>query len=88
MSTLLTNLAIINLMGRLAFCSYAPIVFFTTVCCISSGSFPDIWKYADVHPVLRKDNYQLKNNSLLRLPICGNILGKIIFDKVLLFKYQ
>ena len=55
--------------------------------CISSGSFPDIWKYANVQPVHKKGNRQLKNNyrPISLLPICGKILEKIIFDKVYIF---
>ena len=55
--------------------------------CISSGSFPDIWKYANVQPVHKKGHRQLKNNyrPISLLPICGKILEKIIFDKVYSF---
>ena len=55
--------------------------------CISSGSFPDIWKYANVQPVHKKGNRQLKNNyrPISLLPICGKILEKIIFDKLYSF---
>ena len=55
--------------------------------CISSGSFPDIWKYANVQPVHNKGNRQLKNNyrPISILPICGKILEKIIFVKVYSF---
>ena len=38
--------------------------------CISSGTFPNFWKYANIQHI-----------SLL--PICGKILEKIIFDKQL-----
>ena len=55
--------------------------------CISSGSFPDIWKYANVQPVHKSCNRQLKNTyrPISLLPICGKILEKIIFDKVYSF---
>ena len=55
--------------------------------CISSGSFPDIWKYANAQPVHKKGNRQLKNNyrPTSLLPICGKMLEKIIFDKVYSF---
>ena len=55
--------------------------------CISSWSFPDIWKYANFQPVYKKGNRQMKNNyrPISLLPICGKILEKIIFDKVYSF---
>ena len=40
--------------------------------CISSGTFPNFWKYANIQHI-----------SLL--PICGKILEKIIFDHVYVF---
>ena len=40
--------------------------------CISSGTFPNFWKYANIQHI-----------SLL--PICGKILEKIIFDNVYVF---
>ena len=30
--------------------------------CINSGTFPDCWKYANVQPIHKKDNRQLKIN--------------------------
>ena len=43
--------------------------------CISSGTFPNFWKYANIQHI-----------SLL--PICGKILEKIIFDNVYVFFKQ
>ena len=28
--------------------------------CINSGAFPDSWKYANVSPINKKDNWQVK----------------------------
>ena len=55
--------------------------------CINTGMFPDSWKYANVQPIHRKGNRQLKSNyrSISLLPICGKILEKIIFDQVYYF---
>ena len=52
--------------------------------CISSGTFPDTWKQANVQPVHKKGNRQIKSNyrPISLLPICGKILEKIVFDKV------
>ena len=62
--------------------------------CISSGLFPDSWKYANVQPVHKRQISNYRPISLL--PICGKILEKIVFDQVyaflnvnnLLSKYQ
>ena len=55
--------------------------------CISSGEFPDSWKYANVQPVHKKDDRQKVNNyrPISLLPICGKILEKIVFDQVYSF---
>ena len=52
--------------------------------CISTGMFPDSWKLANVQPVHKKRNRQLKTNyrPISLLPVCGKILEKIIFDQV------
>ena len=52
--------------------------------CITSGMFPDFWKYAKVQPIHKKGNCQLKTNyrPISLLPICGKTLEKIIFDQV------
>ena len=55
--------------------------------CITSGEFPDSWKYANVQPVHKKDDRQEVNNyrPISLLPICGKILEKIVFDQVYYF---
>ena len=52
--------------------------------CVDSGIFPDSWKKADVQPVYKKHNRQIKSNyrPISLLPICGKILEKIVFDQV------
>ena len=55
--------------------------------CISSGSFPDIWRYANVQPVLEKGNRQLKNNYR-PISLClfvGRFLRKSFLIKYILF---
>ena len=53
--------------------------------CIESGKFPIEWKKANVVPVHKKNNKQLKENyrSILLLPICGKILERPIYNKML-----
>ena len=52
--------------------------------CLDTGKFPDSWKYANVQPIHKKGNRQLKSNyrPISLLPICGKILEKIIFDNL------
>ena len=52
--------------------------------CMTSGKFPDSWKYANVVPTHKNGNRQLKMNyrPISLLPICGKILEKIVFDQV------
>ncbi len=51
---------------------------------INTGSFPDSWKLANVQPIYKKNNRQIKSNyrPISLLPLCGKILEKIIFDQV------
>ena len=46
--------------------------------------FPDSWKYANVQPIHKKGNRQIKSNyrPISLLPICGKILEKIVFDQL------
>ena len=46
--------------------------------CVNSGMFPDNWKYANVQPINKKDNRQIKGNNrpISLLPICRKILEK------------
>ena len=52
--------------------------------CVETGKFPDYWKYANVQPIHKKGNRQLKTNyrPISLLPVCGKILEKIIFDQL------
>ena len=52
--------------------------------CVNTGMFPESWKYANVQPVHKKQNRQIKTNyrPISLLPICGKILEKIIFDQL------
>ena len=52
--------------------------------CINTGMFPDSWKYANIQPIHKKSNRQIKSNSrpISLLPICGKLLEKIVFDHV------
>ena len=46
--------------------------------CLSTGTFPDLWKRANVQPILKKNNRQIKSNyrPISPVPICGKILKK------------
>ena len=46
--------------------------------CITSGTFPNSWKSANVQPIHKKNDRQLKSNyrPISLLPICGKILEK------------
>ena len=57
--------------------------------CINTGLFPNCWKYANVQPVHKKNNRQIKNNyrPISLLPICSKILEKIVFDQLYAFLY-
>ena len=46
--------------------------------------FPYSWKYANVQPIHKKDNRQIKSNysPISLLPICGKIFEEIVFDQV------
>ena len=52
--------------------------------CIDTGIFPDSWKYANVQPVHKKNNRQIKSNyrPISLLPTCGKLLEKIVFEHV------
>ena len=55
--------------------------------CMTSDKFPDSWKDANVVPIHKKGNRQLKMNyrPISLLPICDKILEKIVFDQVYSF---
>lgn len=51
---------------------------------LSSGKFPCSWKYANVQPVHKKGDRQLKSNyrPISLLPVCGKIFEKLIFNSL------
>ena len=52
--------------------------------CLRSGIFPQIWKHANVVPVQKKNEKNLKGNyrPISLLPIFGKILEKFIYDSL------
>ena len=52
--------------------------------CLRDGTFPDIWKHANVVPVHKKNEKNVKTNyrPISLLPIFGKILEKLIFDSL------
>ena len=52
--------------------------------CLETGHYPALWKMANVVPVHKKGDRQVKTNyrPISLLPICGKIFEKIIFDEV------
>ena len=55
--------------------------------CLENGRFPSSWKKANVLPIHKKENRQLKKNyrPISLLPICGKIFEKLIFDAIYKF---
>ena len=54
--------------------------------CLRCGLFPEIWKYANVVPVHKKNEKNVKGNyrPISLLPIFGKILEKLIYDSLYL----
>ena len=54
--------------------------------CLDTGRFPSSWKKANVLPIHKKENRQLKKNyrpiSLLPICNCGKIFEKLMFDAI------
>ena len=52
--------------------------------CLRRSIFPEIWKYANVVPVHKKNEENVKGNyhPISLLPIFGKILEKLIFDSL------
>ncbi len=52
--------------------------------CLECGIFPEIWKHANVVPIHKKNEKNLKKNyrPISLLPIFGKILEKLIFDSL------
>ena len=55
--------------------------------CLSSNTFPDVWKKANVIPVHKKGDKQVLKNyrPVSLLPICGKIFEKLIFNALYSF---
>ena len=55
--------------------------------CLSSNTFPDVWKKANVIPVYKKGDKQLLKNyhPVSMLPICRKIFEKLIFKALYSF---
>ena len=55
--------------------------------CLENGKFPIEWKKANVVPVHKKNNKQLKGNyrPISLLPVCGKILERLIYNKMFEF---
>ena len=52
--------------------------------CLQRGLFPEIWKHANVVPVHKKNEKNLKGNyrPISLLPIFGKILEKLVYDSL------
>ena len=52
--------------------------------CLRNGLFPQVWKYANVVPVHKKNEKNLKGNyrPISLLPVFGKIFEKIIYDSL------
>ena len=52
--------------------------------CLETGRFPSSWKKANVLPIHKKENSQLKKNyrPISLVPICGKIFEKLICDTI------
>ena len=52
--------------------------------CLSQGIFPEVWKWANIVPVHKKKEGNLKTNyrPISLLPIFGKVLEKLIFDSL------
>ena len=57
-------------------------LYLTYMKCLETGRFPSSWKKANVLPIHKKENRQLKKNyrPISLLPVCGKIFEKLIFD--------
>ena len=55
--------------------------------CLSEGTFPNFWKFANVQPIHKKDSRQIKSNyrPISLLPVCGKILEKTVVDELYAF---
>ncbi|MCH2389802.1 MAG: hypothetical protein MK234_03870 [Nitrospinales bacterium] len=55
--------------------------------CLETGSYPSLWKKANIQPVHKKDSRQIATNyrPISLLCICGKFFEKIIFDQMYTF---
>ena len=55
--------------------------------CLHEGTFPAMWKKANIQPIHKKGSRQLKTQyrPISLLPICSKIFEKVLFDKVYAF---
>ena len=55
--------------------------------CLSEGTFPNFWKFANVQPIHKKNSRQIKSNyrPISLLPVCGKRLEKIVVDELYAF---
>ena len=51
---------------------------------LSTATYPDIWKLANVTPIFKKGDKQLIGNykPISLLPLCGKVFEKIIFNNL------
>ena len=58
--------------------------------CLRDGTFPDIWKHANVVPVHKKNEKNVKTNyrPISLLPIFGKILEKLILILFILILFH
>ena len=63
-------------------------IIFTNI--FSTSIYPDMWKLANVAPILKKGNKQLIKNyrPISLLPVCEKILEKIIFDNLYTYLHR
>ena len=55
--------------------------------CIETGVFPSEWKNGNIVPIHKKGDKQTVTQYRLvsLLPICGNILEKLLFNEIFIF---
>ena len=55
--------------------------------CLSEGTFPNFWKFANIQPIHKNDSSQIKSNyrPISLLSVCGKTLEKIVVDELYAF---
>ena len=63
-------------------------IIFTNI--LSTSTYPDMWKIANVTPIYKKGDKQLIKNyrPISLLPVCGKILKKIIFNNLYAYLHR